>query len=53
MAAIDIADENLLKLRGLQNVISIEEGVETSVDEALSRVLEFYGKFVPYAGVSL
>ena len=53
MAAIDIADENLLKLRGLQKVISIEEGVETSVDEALARVLEFYGKFVPYGGVAV
>jgi len=53
MAAIDIADENLLKLNGLQKVISLEEGIETNVDEALARVLEFYGKFVPYAGVSL
>jgi len=53
MAAIDIADENLMKLNGLQRVISVEEGIETSVDEALARVLEFYGRFVPYGKVSL
>lgn len=49
MAQIDIADENLVKLLKIQHVINAEEGLESSLDEALARVLEFYRRFVPYA----
>ena len=48
MAKIEMADENLMKIQMIREVISMEEGVESSVDEALTRILEFYRKFVPY-----
>lgn len=48
MAEIDIADGNFLKLKELQRVIQVEEGVEVSIDETLARILAFYRKFVPY-----
>ena len=48
MAQIDLADENLMKLQQIQNVL-LEDGIEdASVDEALARVLDFYRRFVPY-----
>jgi hypothetical protein len=43
-----ISEVNLRKLESIQSVIKVEEGDEVSLDEALSRVLRFYGKFVPY-----
>jgi hypothetical protein len=49
MTQIDIADENLAKLLKIQHVINTEEGLESNLDEALARVLEFYRRFVPYA----
>lgn len=48
MAQIDVADENLQKLMRIQNVILVEDGIDSSLDEALARVLDFYRKFVPY-----
>jgi len=48
MAQIDVADENLSKLLRIQHAINTEEGLESNLDEALSRVLEFYRRFVPY-----
>ena len=48
MAKIEMADENLMKIQMIRQVMSVEEGVESSVDDALTRVLEFYRKFVPY-----
>jgi hypothetical protein len=48
MAQIDVADENLLKLTQIQHVIQSEEGLDSSLDETLRRVLEFYRRFVPY-----
>ena len=47
MAEIDVADENILKLKHIQHVIQ-EDGIESSMDETLARVLDFYRKFVPY-----
>ena len=48
MAQIDLADENLQKLKQIQ-LILLEDGIEDAiVDEALARVLDFYRKFVPY-----
>ncbi len=43
-----ISEDNLKKLESIQGVITVEEGDEVSLDEALSRVLNFYEKFVPY-----
>ena len=48
MAEIDIADENLRNLEAIQNIILVEDGKETSLNQALARVLAFYQKFVPY-----
>ena len=48
---MDIADENLVKLKDIQYVILCEEDTESSMDEILARVLDFYGKFVPYSSV--
>ena len=48
MAEIDIADENIRNLKAIQSLIIIEDGRETSLNEALVRVLSFYRKFVPY-----
>ena len=48
MAQIDIRVENLLKLVKIQKVIREEEGVSSSLDESLARVLDFYRKYVPY-----
>ena len=49
MAGIDIAEENLRSLKAIQNVIEVEEGRETSLDEVLTRILAFYRRFVPYS----
>jgi hypothetical protein len=48
MAQINLADENILKLKQIQNVIRNEDGIDSSVDEALARILSFYRRFVPY-----
>ena len=48
MTQVDIADENLLKLTRIQEVVEFEDGMESSIDEVLERVLEFYRQFVPY-----
>lgn len=48
MAQIDIRDENLLKLMKIKRIIKTEDGVESTLDESLARVLDFYRKFVPY-----
>ena len=43
-----IGEDNLRKLESIQGVINVEEGETVSLDEALSRVLRFYERFVPY-----
>jgi len=48
MAGIDISEENLRNLKAIQNIISIEEGHNANLDEAVQRVLRFYRRFVPY-----
>jgi len=48
MTQIDIRDENLFKLRKIQKIIQVEDGINSSLDESLARVLDFYRKFVPY-----
>lgn len=53
MAEIDIADENLAKLNRLQEIIRVEDGIESSVDETLARVLDFYNKFVLYSKIAV
>lgn len=49
MAEINMAYENLMKLRGIQKVILYEEDIESNIDETLAQVFDFYGKFVPYS----
>ena len=46
MAQINLADENILKLKQIQNVIRSEDGIDSSIDEALSRVLAFYSEML-------
>ena len=53
MAEIDIADENLAKLNRLQEIIRVEDGIESSVVETLARVLDFYNKFVLYSKIAV
>ena len=48
MTQVDIADENLLKLTQIRDVVMVEDGLESSIDEVLACVLGFYRKFVPY-----
>jgi len=43
-----ISEVNLKKLESIQGVINVEEDDAVTLDETLSRVLKFYGKFVPY-----
>lgn len=45
---IRLRKQNLQDLFTLQNVILTQEDRVLSVDEVLTRVLEFYRKFVPY-----
>ena len=45
---MDITDENLLKLTQIRDAVMFEDGLESSIDEVLARVLGFYRKFVPY-----
>jgi len=44
-----ISEVNLRKLESIQGVINVEEDDAVTLDETLSRVLKFYGKFVPYS----
>ena len=48
MTQVDIADENLLKLTQIREVVELEDGLVSSIDEVLARVLGFYRNFVPY-----
>jgi histidyl-tRNA synthetase len=48
MVGNTISELNLVKLESLQKVILAEEDKKVSVDDTLSRVLDFYNKFVPY-----
>jgi hypothetical protein len=44
-----LSKQNLSDLTAIREAIFFEEGNETvTLDEALSRVLQFYRKFVPY-----
>jgi len=43
-----LRSKNMNDLRTLQEIMRIEEDKIYSLDEVLSRVLSFYGKFVPY-----
>lgn len=49
MAEIDLSDENLRDLEAIRNIVTIEDGRDASLDEVLSRVLDFYRGFVPYS----
>ncbi len=47
MAEVDIGDQNLRSLEAIRKAVEIEEGRESSLDEALSRVIRLYLRFVP------
>lgn len=45
---MEVSNYNLKKIENIREVIATEEGKEVTVEEALDRVLRFYGKYVPY-----
>jgi hypothetical protein len=48
MAQVNLSDTNTTKLLQIQKIILYEMGMEYSIDETLSYILNFYRKFVPY-----
>ncbi|MCW3979768.1 MAG: hypothetical protein NWF12_08485 [Candidatus Bathyarchaeota archaeon] len=49
MDEIKLSNENLRNPETIKNLMSVEEGREAGLDEALSRILDFYRLFVPYS----
>jgi hypothetical protein len=45
---LKLSKENMVDLKTIQRVFMMYEDEFLSLDEVLSRVLEFYRKFVPY-----
>ena len=45
---LNFSKENMVDLKIIQRVFMMYEDESLSLDEVLSRVLEFYRKFVPY-----
>ena len=45
---LNLSKENIVDLKTIQRVFMMYEDEFLSLDEVLSRVLEFYRKFVPY-----
>jgi hypothetical protein len=45
---LNLSKENIVDLKTIQRVYMMYEDEFLSLDEVLSRVLEFYRKFVPY-----
>jgi hypothetical protein len=45
---LDTSKDNIMALRDIQKIILYYENKVISLDDVLTRVLEFYGKFVPY-----
>ncbi len=45
---LNLSKENRVDLKIIQRVFMMYEDESLSLDEVLSRVLEFYRKFVPY-----
>ena len=48
MAQVNLSDTNTTKLLQIQKIILYEMGIDYSIDETLSYILNFYRKFVPY-----
>lgn len=48
MATMNLSKANVENLKAVQNVIMVEEAKSITMNEALTRVLSFYHKFVPY-----
>jgi hypothetical protein len=40
--------QNTRHLKAVQKIILIEEDRVLSIDEVLARILDFYGRFVPF-----
>ena len=45
---LNLSKENMVDLKIIQRVFMMYEDESLSLDEVLSRVLDFYRKFVPY-----
>ena len=45
---LNLSKENIVDLKTIQRVFMMYEDEFLSLDEVLSRVLEFYRRFVPY-----
>ena len=45
---LNFSKENIVDLKIIQQVFMMYEDESLSLDEVLTRVLEFYRKFVPY-----
>jgi hypothetical protein len=45
---LNLSKQNIVDLKTIQRVYMMYEDEFLSLDEVLSRVLEFYRKFVPY-----
>ncbi len=45
---LNLSKENIVDLKLIQRTFRMYEDESLSLDEVLSRVLEFYRKFVPY-----
>lgn len=50
LSELELRERNQRDLEALREVISVEEGEYLSAEEALSRVLGFYNRFVPFRG---
>jgi len=48
MATMNLSKANAQNLKAVQKVIMTEEAKSITMDQALTRVLAFYHKFVPY-----
>lgn len=44
----DISKSNLKDLEAIRGIIEIETGEDVTVDQVLTRILDFYQKFVPF-----
>lgn len=48
MDMTELSRSNLQDLEMIRELIEVEDGSRTTIDEALKRVLSFYKRFVPF-----
>jgi hypothetical protein len=44
----NLNESNLQSLEAIKDIITVEEGKELTINDTLTRILDFYSKFVPY-----